>query len=291
MPATIFFDHKELERGFSYQLNDPIRTLAGMSIELDEWLGRGGNAAVFSAKDRSSGEEVAIKFLLNQGGVNRERFKREIELLSNLQDDHIIRFRGEGTVRASYRNNRKSTERIIPFLVMDLADSNLTEVVSQRRGGLRYEEYSGQFRGLARALTLLHEHAIHRDIKPENILVVGDRWLLSDYGLCDFVQTEDEELTGANQNIGPKFWLSPEAHNRRLGSMELISKASDVFQLAAVFWYAATGRHPCGVVTSSDWIGPPKLFPLLHQSLFHDARKRPPDAREFLASLENTLAN
>ncbi len=61
--------------------------------------------------------------------------------------------------------------------------------------------------------------------------------MLSDYGLCSYVTPGvDEDLTPDGRNVGPKYWLSPEAHNMRLGCNDDITKASDVFQLAAVFW-------------------------------------------------------
>ena len=151
-------------------------------------------------------------------------------------------------------------------------------------------DMQGQFRGLAGALASLHDHAVHRDIKPENILVVGERWLLSDYGLCTFVDVEEEDLTAEEQKVGPTFWLSPEAHNRRLGHGDEINETSDVFQLAAIFWYVATGRYPSGILTKSDWTGPEKLFRLLHRSLFHDRAKRPQNGHEFFTGLEEALS-
>ena len=160
------------------------------------------------------------------------------------------------------------------------------------QGPMSYEQYAGQFRGLAGALASLHGNAeaVHRDIKPENILVLGERWLLSDYGLCTLVNPEEEDLTPEGGNVGPKFWLSPEAHNRRLGRGDEICAASDVFQLAAIFWYVVTGRHPCGIVTQEDWTGPDKLFHCLHRSLYHDLSKRPQNGGEFFTELEDALS-
>ena len=175
---------------------------------------------------------------------------------------------------------------------MELAERNLQDVLRDEAAPLSYEQYAGQFRGLAGALATLHSFAVHRDIKPENILVAGERWLLSDYGLCTFVNPKEEDLTpvGEVRNIGPKFWLSPEAHNRRLGCGDQINAASDVFQLAAIFWYVATGRHPSGIVTENDWTGPEKLFDVLHKSLFHDCSKRPQNGGEFFTVLADALS-
>jgi serine/threonine-protein kinase len=62
-----------------------------------------------------------------------------------------------------------------------------------------------------------------------------------------------------------------------------------VYQLAAVFWYVVTGRHPSGIVELDDWSGSQKLFDLLHRSLFHNSDKRPQNGNEFLQELEIVL--
>ncbi len=286
MMNNLYFDPDQLRRGNFFILKSEIRTDEGDPYELEEWIDRGGNAAVFKGRHRITGDECAIKFLMNSGWRNAKRFLREVKLLKSMHGDHITQYHGAG--RVTVRHNRASRDQQMPFVVMELADCNLQDVIREE-GPLSYERYAGQFRGLASALAALHDRAVHRDIKPENILVAGERWLLSDYGLCTFVDPGEEDLTREGQKVGPKFWLSPEAHNRRLGCSDEINPASDVFQLAAIFWYVATGRHPTGILTEDDWIGPKKLFSLLHRSLYHDFTKRPQDGHEFSADLVDAL--
>ncbi|MDE2724482.1 MAG: serine/threonine-protein kinase [Gemmatimonadota bacterium] len=286
MMNNLYFDLDALRRGNFFILKSEIRTEEGDPYELEEWIDRGGNAAVFKGRQRITGDECAVKFLMNSGWRNTKRFLREIKLLKSMHGDHITQYYGAG--RVTIRHNKASRDQRMPFVVMELADCNLQDVIREE-GPLSYERYAGQFRGLASALASLHDRAVHRDIKPENILVAGERWLLSDYGLCTFVNPDEEDLTLEGQNVGPKFWLSPEAHNRRLGCRDEINAASDVFQLAAIFWYVATGRHPTGILTEDDWIGPKKLFSLLHRSLYHDFTKRPQDGQEFSADLVDAL--
>jgi serine/threonine-protein kinase len=287
MNSQIFFDPRELKQGNYLQFETALRSDSGTSYELEEWIGRGGNASVFRCSERTSGKEVAIKFLLQPGYKSAKRFLREIQLLKSIKSDHITTYHGSGRVLAEHKRSKRKVK--IPFIVMELADCNLQELMRSAAQPISYEKYSGQFRGLASALADLHGKAVHRDIKPENILITGERWLLSDYGLCTFVAPGEEDLTGERQNVGPKFWLSPEAHNRRLGHADCIDAASDVFQLASIFWYVATGRHPSGIVSEEDWRGPTRLFEILHRALLHDTRKRPQNGNEFLAELEGAL--
>ena len=284
--GVIFFDQNHLNRRNYFRLKSDIRTIEGDVYEIEEWIDRGGNASVFKCTHRTTGDEYAIKILMNTRARNAKRFLREVQLLQSLKGDHVTQYQGAG--RVTVRHNKYHKDTVLPFVVMELADCNLQEKMN-KEGPVSYEQYIGQFRGLAAALANVHQSAVHRDIKPENILVVGERWLLSDYGLCTFVSRYNKELTIEGENIGPRYWLSPEAHNRRLGCSDEISKASDVFQLAAIFWYVVTGRHPCGVVTADDWNGPEKLFGLLHKSLYHDYRKRPQNGQEFFSQLESAI--
>lgn len=290
MTSQLYFDSEELRKGNFFNLKENIRTDDGILYELEDWIDRGGNASVFKGRQRLTGDECAIKFLMNINLRSTRRFVREVRLLRSMGGDHIIQYHGTG--RVSVRHNRAKKDRPLPFVVMELADCNLQDMMRKKQQPMSYEQYAGQFRGLASALASLHDKAkaVHRDIKPENILVVGERWLLSDYGLCTLINTEEEDLSFDGGAIGPKFWLSPEAHNRRLGLADDICPASDVFQLAAIFWYVATGRHPCGIVTREDWTGPEKLFHCLHRSLYHDLSKRPQNGEEFFTELTDALS-
>ena len=286
MSSNLFFDPDRLKQGDSYVLQGSIQTQEEHTYDLGDWIGRGGNASVFHCVERATGDEYAFKVQMNTNFKNLIRFRREIELLKSVKADHIIKFKGSGTV--TVRHKRDENQRRLPFMIMELADYNLLKLIKGNKPP-SFEQYAGQFRGLAEALSSIHEYAIHRDIKPENILVAGEKWLLSDYGLCSFVNKEQKDLTSQEEIMGPKFWLSPEAENRRLGCGDVINTASDVFQLASVFWYVVTGRHPCGIVNEDDWTGPAKLYSLLRRSLLHSFAGRPQNGAEFLVELQDAL--
>ena len=91
----------------------------------------------------------------------------------------------------------------------------------------------------------------------------------------------EPELTMGADNGDTKYWMSPEYMNHRIGNGDDITKTSDVFQLTAVFCFAATKRHPTGIVKPSDWSGPPKVFEVLESALSHDPQSRPQDGHDF----------
>jgi serine/threonine-protein kinase len=281
--AQIYFDEDELRRGKFFEIPDVIRGDDRKGYEIGEWLGRGGNGSVFACYETTTGDAYAIKFLLLTGYAVTRRFQREAQLMKRVKHEHVVSLITSGTAQAT------NVQRRLPFIIMERADHNLSEAI--KKAGVRFapEVYIGQFRGLVGGLAAMHALAIHRDIKPENILVSGDRWLLGDYGLCKFIARSTEEISGDRLVQGPRFWLSPEVQNRRVGNDDEISPASDVYQLAAVFWYVATGRHPSGILGEQDWQGPAWLFPPLFRALQHGLARRPVDGTAFAEAIEHSI--
>lgn len=284
MGIDLFLDYKPNE---GFRVSDKVKTSSGNEYEISDRVDCGGNAVVHRCVETISGEEFAIKFHLSLSQKKKQRFLREIELLQQIQHEQLIEYIAHGEVIGSRRKavrDFSSRDVELPFLVMPLADSNLLTLLQNQRS-LAYEEYIGQFRGLARALSVLHRKAVHRDIKPENILVKGETWMLSDFGLCKFHDC-GEEITTDNEAVGPRYWMSPEAVNKAIGNQDDISKRSDVFQLCSIFWFIVTGRHPSGCVCRADWTGPENILTLLLNALSHDANRRPLDGGELAELLD-----
>lgn len=261
---------------------------ASYEIDAGELIGSGGNAIVCGCRDIGSGEAFAIKIQIDTRENRLQRFAREEHLLFSLRHDQLMSCVAYGEIRVGGRNIKA---KACPFVIMPLADSNLFKYIEQAEHTLPFDSVAGQMRGLTEALSVLHEQAIHRDIKPENVLICGETWKLSDFGLCRFLDPEENgsDVTRDDEPLGPKFWMSPEAMNRTLGCGDEITKASDVFQLAAVFWFAATGRHPTGIVKKSDWKGPHKVFDVLAAALSHNPSQRPCDGKVFHEQMEDAL--
>ena len=257
-------------------------------IESGELLGSGGNAVVYGCRSIGSGGSFAIKIQVDTRENRLRRFEREERLLAALHHNQLMPCVGHGKIRLT---SKRYGAELHPFVIMPLAKSNLFDHIKQDRANLSFEWLAGQFRGLSEALAVLHERAIHRDIKPENVLLCGETWMLADFGLCKFLDSEENgpDVTMDNEKIGPVFWMSPESMNRALGRGDEITKASDVFQLAAVFWFAATGRHPTGIVKETDWNGPKEGFEVLAAALSHNPSQRPPDGKAFHEQIKAAL--
>lgn len=281
----------------SYSINDHIMGDDGKVYIVGERIAAGGNAVVHECNEKLSGDSYAVKFQLELHQRRRERFHREVELLRDFDDQHIIRFIATGVATGartdrSKRNvrgvvQRQGRDEELPFVILMRASEDLGKHAKTPQK-IPPATYLAQFLGLSKALVKINEKALHRDIKPENILVVGSAWVISDFGLCD-LHEGGPDLSRVDERIGPAQWMSPEAFNKNLGCLDAIGQTSDVFQLASVFWYATCGRHPTGIVRETDWRGPAELYPVMERALLHNNQNRYQTSAEFSVALETAI--
>ena len=268
-----------------FEVPDKIAGSSGKKYELSERIGGGGNGAVYECLDQA-GNVLAIKFLLRLNEKSEARFKQEIRILKKVETAHIIQYIDDGFVEATqYRQNgKKGNPYEIPFIIMEKAECNLAEYLAKESDSVPYEIYAAQFRGLCEALAELHKYAVHRDIKPENILIKGEKWILSDFGLCQAILPEEQiGITDEGEKLGPAFWMTPEAMDNIYFKKDNIGTYSDVFQMGAVFAFVLTRHHPGGIIHQDNQLNTtPEISMLIKQALSNDFNLRPQNGGELL---------
>lgn len=265
------------ERAKAWDINETVVSNSGKSYEIGDKIGNGGNGGVYECID-NNGNVLAIKFLLQFGFKIKNRFYQEISLLKSICCNHVVRYIDDGVIEGKTKGGVCEE---IPFIVMEKADENLINYMKKNLS-VEYDVYAAQFRGLCEALEELHKYAIHRDIKPENILIKGETWLLSDFGLCEFINSDDhQDLTATYEKVGPALWMSPEAVNSYYFGTDTIGTYSDVFQLCAVFAFVLTRSHPGGVISDSNNLNTTSnIRQLILKSLSNDIKDRPQNGHE-----------
>jgi serine/threonine-protein kinase len=218
---------------------DRVGAVLAERYELLALLGRGGQSAVYRAKDQKTGNEVAVKVLLpNTDPQSVERMVREAIAMSKLAD----------TTAAVKVFEQIDDPDGTKGIVMELLHGwDLLEYLEAReKKGQRMSLNS--FRALGEPLveTLEAAHAIgiiHRDIKPPNIWIVhesrGGGVRLLDFGFAKLARavaiTDSDQIAGTPTFIAPEVFLQ--------GAAKADARA-DVYSLAVVFFRVLTGKVP-----------------------------------------------
>lgn len=209
-------------------------------------LGRGGTAVVYLARERASGDEVAIKLVRAQFADDDEataRLAREARFVKQLHHPNVVPVRevlelGECGVA----------------LVMTHVPGRTLRQVLRDDGALEPARAMRVLRDVASALGAAHALGIvHRDVKPENVFVADDdRAVLADFGIARSMSPEAQQLTMHGVAIGTPAYMAPE----QIEGIDLDARA-DLYSLGLLGWEMITGRRP--------FAGEPLYSVLYHQ--------------------------
>src|SRR5215471_8564427 len=210
-------------------------------------LAEGGMGAVFRARRRLLGDEVAVKIVRAESAGDqgaRERFLRESRAAAQLRHPNIV---------SILDFNLDAEGR--PFLVMELLNGRSLRQEIAERAPLSIAEMQGVVLPICGALQLAHDHGIlHRDLKPANIVAHdfggGTRlYKLVDFGLVRELRSDETRLTGAHEFVGTFTYAAPE----QLTGGPLDAR-SDQFSLAIVVYEMLTGHTPLEETDPSEFI-------------------------------------
>ena len=192
-------------------------------------VGVGRMGVVYLAIDRITGRAVALKVLREDVGadpVYRARFRREGELLSQLNHPHIIPIYGMGEIDGELYTASRLVSSTLRSLILahhqvplDVAMNVLVSVAS--------------------ALDAAHAAGVvHRDVKPANVLIdPGPEVFLGDFGLAR--DNDASQLTLPGQVLGTIDYMAPE-----LLDGERVGPATDIYGLACLAVETLTGTVP-----------------------------------------------
>ena len=151
--------------------------------EIISRIGGGSFADVYKAKEKSTGDIVAIKVLKKKYNNWSECLElREVKSLQKLHEEHL--------------NNQKGIENIVKLkrivfinesgtlnLIFEFLDRDLFELMkSKAPKGLTENQIRTIAYQTLLGLSFMHKYGFfHRDMKPENLLVVGDTVKIADF--------------------------------------------------------------------------------------------------------------
>lgn len=191
-------------------------------------------------------KKYALKELINLNATNKERFEREIKILSQLNHPNVVKI--------FQWNIGGEPPNFSPYYIMEyLSGGSLRQQMDER---FRTEErYVFERRWtinrimlpVCNALAQAHSVNIyHRDLKPDNILYTSpDRSeiKIADWGLGKDISRESLALTASSggQIGGTPGYCSPE---QWFALDDLIDGRADIFSLGIIFYEMMTRKRP-----------------------------------------------
>ena len=200
--------------------------------QVDQLLGFGSHAEVWSGRADATGEPVALKRIVLPDSADPDRIaelvrgaRAEAALLAALEHPSLIRF------------HRYVQTPAAAVLVMELAEGGSLAQLLRRRDRLTPAEVAAALSPVAAALALAHaEGVLHGDVSAANILFTATGHAkLSDLGVARMLSGH----TGPDRALGTPAYLDPV-----LAAGGTAGPYSDVFSLAAVALHCLTGTGP-----------------------------------------------
>lgn len=200
-----------------------------------EQLGKGGMAVVYKAYDTRLEREVAFKMIRTENippiqlGRLLQRFEREAKAQAKFNHPNIVSVFDYGEYNGS------------PYLVMSLESGDTLKSLTGRP--MAFSDAIEVLLPIIDALRYAHEQGIiHRDVKPSNILI-GERPMLTDFGIAKILEAGEETLTGTGLGVGTPEYMAPEQWK---GKPVL---QTDVYAIGVILYELITGQKPYSAET------------------------------------------
>ncbi|MBK6691718.1 MAG: serine/threonine protein kinase [Myxococcales bacterium] len=205
---------------------------------LNQLLGTGGMAQVWSATNTFTERQFAIKFMLPAMARTAEaaqRFLMEAKASARINHPNIVEIMDVG-----------QTDEGALFLVMELLSGvSLDTALRRQNPPMTIYEMTVIMLDVARALTAAHRAGVvHRDLKPTNIYLHKDRVGIAvpkvlDFGVSKFHDdgSGSGALTVAGTVLGSPLYMSPE---QAMGAPNVDGR-TDVFAFGGILFEALVG--------------------------------------------------
>src|SRR5690349_7907734 len=188
---------------------------------------------VFVARERALDREVVVKVLPPElaAGVNRDRFRREIQLAAQLQHPHIVPLLSAG-----------ESGDLLYYTMPFIAGESLKTALA-KRSKLTVRDVVRILHDVVDALAYAHEHGvIHRDIKPANVLMSGAHAVITDFGVAKALSAAMpiSGFTTAGVAIGTPAYMAPE----QLAADPTADHRVDIYAVGLLAYELFTGESP-----------------------------------------------
>ena len=189
-------------------------------------IGSGATGIVYKARDRETGETVALKLLRPEFAADAgllRRFKNELRLARKISHRNVCRI---------HEFNRTEESA---FISMELVVGESLRQLLNRFGALPLRDGLGIARQICEGLQEAHcQGIVHCDLKPENVMVThGGEVKLMDFGIARAVATH---ATHHGHPLGTPAYMAPEQAEARA-----FDHRADIYAAGLIFYEIFTG--------------------------------------------------
>lgn len=201
--------------------------------DIGRLLGEGAFAKVHIAKDKNTGENVAIKVINKRGRdlSEAEFIAREMSIMRSIRHPNIVD-------TLDIFNSPSQLHIVLEYM----AGGELFDIIAEA-GAFSEQQAAQVTRDVIKGVQYLHMVAIvHRDIKPENVLCVSKGWPLqvkiADFGLAAF--SVDGQISQQQSTlIGTPGYVAPEVVNH-----EMYGAPVDMWAVGVLLYIMLSGKMP-----------------------------------------------
>ena len=276
------------------QFDNDIHAALEPTYTLERELLGGGMSRVFLATERSLNRRVVIKVLPPElaAGVNRERFRREIQLAAQLQHPHIVPLYAAG-------EHGDLLYYSMPFIEGESLRHALHDGTPVH---FSIREVVHILHDVVDALAYAHARGvIHRDIKPGNVLRSGSHAVVTDFGVAKAISVSMpvSGVTASGMAVGTPAYMAPE----QLAGDPAADHRMDIYAVGLLAYELLTGVAPFSSPSPQQTLTaqltrdpppidkvrndvPPALSALVMRCLAKMPERRPQSATELLTELD-----
>jgi hypothetical protein len=270
-----------------------LQSALGDGYVLERELTGSGMSRVFVATEKSLNRQVVVKVLPPElaAGVNRERFRREIQLAAQLQHPHIVPLHAAG-----------SAEDLLYFTMPYIEGESLRYALHEN---VKFSprEVVRILHDVSDALAYAHSRGvIHRDIKPGNVLRSGSHAVVTDFGVAKAISAAlpSVGMTTSGMAIGTPAYMAPE----QLAGDPAADHRVDIYAVGLLGYELLAGEAPFKASSPQETMAaqltrapepiskrrpdaPPALAALLTRCLAKNPADRPQTANEIVSLLDS----
>src|ERR1700683_2268493 len=224
--AAVLVQEAVASAALSSSLSPAALAALGVRYEILAEAGHGSMGNVYKARDRETGETVALKLLKTEIASDQammDRFKNELLFARKITHKNVCRV---------YEFNRVAG---IAYTSMEFVEGESLRSVLNRFGGLPQRKATDLALQICSGLKEAHAQGIvHRDLKPENVMIDAQGNVkIMDFGIARSMEAVTRQ-TGAM--VGTPAYMAPEQVS---GSP--VDYRNDIYSLGLMLYEMFTG--------------------------------------------------